>query len=98
MNTRENDERIVESRKPGDATDVPETMFIVKQSGQGRWVVCEGGFEKPLADFDKRDDAIEYARGVAATKPRATVTADGDSGSVPLRESYVLDPSTHRSL
>ena len=39
-----------------------EIKFTVKQSGQGSWVVCEGGFEKPLADFDNRDDAIDYAR------------------------------------
>ena len=97
MNTRGNDEGIG-SQKSGDASRVRETKFTVKQSAQGGWVVCEGGFEKPLADFDKRDDAIEYARGVAATKPRATITADGDSGSVPLHESYALDPSTHKSV
>jgi hypothetical protein len=98
MSTRENDERMAGSRASGGESAARETKFTVKHSGQGRWVVCEGGFEKPLADFDKRDDAIEYARGVAATKPRATVTADGDSGSVPLHESYKLEPSTHKSL
>jgi hypothetical protein len=98
MNTRDNDEVIAGSRESGDPSEVREIKFTVKQSGQGSWVVCEGGFEKPLADFDNRDDAIEYARGVAATKPRATVTADGDSSSVPLHESYALDPSTRRSL
>ena len=51
-----------------------------------------------MAEFDERDDAIDYARGMAATKPRASVDADGDDDSAPLHESYVLDPSTHKSL
>jgi len=98
MNTRQSDERIVGGRKSGDASEVRETKFTVKQSAQGRWGVCEGGFEKPLAEFDERDDAIDYARGVATTKPRASVEADGDDDSAPLHESYALDPSTHKSL
>jgi hypothetical protein len=94
----QSDERIVGSRKSGDASEVRETKFTVKQSGQSRWVVYETGFEKPLAEFDQRDDAIGYARGLAATKARASVDADGDNGSAPLHESYALDPSTNKSL
>ena len=97
MNTRQSDERIGGSRESGDASEARKTKFTVKQSEQGRWAVCEAGFERPLAEFDQRDDAIDYARGVAATKPRAIVDADGDNDSPPLYESYTLDPSTRKN-
>ena len=98
MTMRQSDERIVGSRKSDDEPEVRETKFTVKLAGPGNWVVCEAGFEEPLAEFEERDEAIEYARGVAATKPRASVDADGDDDSAPLHESYALDPSTHKSL
>jgi len=44
-----------------------KTVLTVKHSMQGRWEVCDAAQEqKPLADFDSRDDALEYARGVAS--------------------------------
>lgn len=73
------------------------TVFTVRKSAQGRWAVCESGFEKPLAEFEERDDAIEYARGMAATKPRASVDAEGDQTSTGLYESYALDPVSGKS-
>lgn len=97
MNTRQGD-HWMGSRGSGDTSEVRETKFTVKQSGQGPWAVCEAGFEKALAEFDEREEAIEYARGLAATKPRASVDADGDDDSAPLYETYTLDPSTHKRL
>jgi hypothetical protein len=73
------------------------TVFTVKRSGRGRWAVCESGFEKPLAEFDERVDALEYARGIAGTKPRASIDADGDESSPPINETYTLDPGTGTS-
>jgi hypothetical protein len=72
-------------------------VFTVKKSEQGRWAVCETGFEEPLAEFEERGEAIEYARGMAATKPRASVDADGDQSSPGLHESYALDPVSGKS-
>jgi len=96
MNTRQSDERSVGSRESGDTSEARETKFTVKQSEQGRWAVCEAGFQRPLAEFEQRDDAIDYARGIAATKPRAIVDADADNDSPPLYERYTLDPSRKR--
>ncbi len=73
------------------------TAFTVKRSTEGRWAVCETGYEEPLAEFDARDDAIEYARGIAATKARASVDAEGDNISPGLHESYALDPVSGKS-
>jgi hypothetical protein len=74
-----------------------QVVFTVKKSPRGTWAVCETGLQVPLAEFDERDDAIEYARGIAATKPRASVDADGDGGEPGLRESYALDPVSGKS-
>lgn len=76
---------------------VTSTIFTVKKSGRGRWAVCESGFEKPLAEFDERVDAIEYARGIAGTKPRASIDAEGDATSPAINETYALDPKTGTS-
>jgi len=74
-----------------------QVVFTVKKSTGGAWAVCETGFEKPLAEFDVRDDAVEYARGIAATKPRASVDAEGDGSAPGLNESYALDPVSGKS-
>ena len=78
--------------------DVRETKFTVKQSRPGRWSVCEAGFEKPLAEFADRDEAIDYARAIAATKPRASLDAEGDNGSTAVHENFELETSTHKQL
>ena len=74
-----------------------QVVFTVKKSRNGAWAVCESGFEKSLAEFDERDDAIEYARGLAATKPRASVDAEGDDRMPGVSESYALDPVSGKS-
>lgn len=74
-----------------------QIVFTVKKSPRGTWAVCETGTPLPLAEFDERDDAIEYARGIAATKARASIDADGDGQAPGLRESYALDPVSGKS-
>jgi hypothetical protein len=97
MNTRQTGEGIGGGQEPGDAPEVQETKFTVKRSEQGPWVVCETGFRKSLAEFGSRDDAIEYARGLAATKARASIDADGDDSAEPLHETFALESSVHKS-
>ena len=76
-----------------------QTVLTVKHSMQGRWEVCDAGQEeKPLADFDSRDDALEYARGIASTKPEASVQTFDQWGEPELRESYVRDAASGRSV
>jgi hypothetical protein len=97
MNTRQTGEDIGGGQERGDAPEVQETKFTVKRSEQGCWAVCETGFRKSLAEFGNRDDAIEYARGIAATKARASLDADGDDSAAPVHETFALDPSVHKS-
>ena len=75
-----------------------KTVLTVKHSMQGRWEVCDSALEKPLADFETRDDALEYARGIATTKSEASVQTFDQYGEPELRESYVLDATSGRSI
>jgi hypothetical protein len=59
-------------------------VFCVSAGQGGQWHVSEQGFEKPLATFQSRDEAEEYARDLARTKEGSTVRmpediADGQS-------------------
>lgn len=48
-------------------------VFCVTEGKSGEWQVSEEGFEKPLATFQSRDEAEEYARDIARTKEGSTV-------------------------
>lgn len=48
-------------------------VFCVTEGKGGEWHVSEEGFEKPLASFQSRDEAEEYARDIARTKEGSTV-------------------------
>jgi hypothetical protein len=56
-----------------------KSVFCVTQGESGKWHVSEEGFEKPLATFDAREDAEEYARDIAATKEGSTVKLPGQA-------------------
>jgi hypothetical protein len=43
-------------------------VIKVQQGVNGQWDVNETGFEKPLATFENKDKAIEYANDIARTK------------------------------
>lgn len=73
------------------------TVLTVKHSMGGRWEVCDAALEKPLADFSERDDALDYARGIAVTKAAASVQTFDQWGEPELRESYVLDAGSGRA-
>ena len=55
-------------------------VFCVNAGQGGQWHVSEQGFEKPLASFQSRDEAEEYARDLARTKEGSTVRMPGDTG------------------
>ncbi len=43
-------------------------VIKVQQSANGQWDVNETGFEKPLATFENKEKALEYANDIAKTK------------------------------
>jgi hypothetical protein len=54
--------------------DQKGTVVIhVSQGEAGRWDVWEDDFENPLASFDDRQDACEYADKLTMAKEGATV-------------------------
>lgn len=60
------------------------SVFCVMPGSAGQWNVLEEGFDKPLASFDDRADALEYAHDLAETKDGSRVKVydeDGESSS-----------------
>ena len=59
-------------------------VFCVVAGASGQWQVKEEGFEKPLAMFDDRGDALKYAHDLANTKDGSRVKAyDAQGREVP---------------
>ena len=53
-----------------------ETLFRVLRGKDGRWEVTQQTAKRPLARFDRMDDAMQYARDVQAENRRyAWITA-----------------------
>jgi len=60
-------ENCMETRPEG------KVRYIVEKSMAGRWDVNEEGFEEPIASFEEKADALEYALRLADTKTDARV-------------------------
>ena len=50
-----------------------KTHYLVACSRSGQWEVNESGFDKAIASFSIKDDAIDYAQRLAETKRYADV-------------------------
>lgn len=48
-------------------------VFRIARNQNNRWDVSESGFENPLATFDDKQDACDYANKLTETKEGATV-------------------------
>jgi Uncharacterized protein conserved in bacteria (DUF2188) len=46
-------------------------LFTVQQRDDTRWHVYETGFAQSLASFGLKEDAVEYARDLARSRPSA---------------------------
>jgi hypothetical protein len=47
--------------------------YVVERSIAGRWDVNQDGFDEPIASFEERADALEYALRLADRKTDAQV-------------------------
>jgi hypothetical protein len=54
-----------------------KVCYTVERSSTGQWEVNEHGFEKPIASFSIKDDAVDYAHRLAETKNAAEVAVRG---------------------
>jgi hypothetical protein len=52
-------------------------VLKVQLGTSGKWDVNETGFEKPLATFETKEKAIEYANDIAKTKGGTRVELAG---------------------
>ena len=48
-----------------------QCLFTVQQRDDTRWHVYETGFARSLASFGLKEDAVEYARDLARSRPPA---------------------------
>lgn len=58
------------------------SIFVVSPSADGKWNVVEEGLATPIAYFDDKDDAIDYATDLAKAKPSARIEIRNGMGSV----------------
>lgn len=58
------------------------SIFVVSPSAGGKWNVVEEGLAKPIAWFDDKDDAIDYATDLAKAKPSGRIDIRNGMGSV----------------
>ncbi len=49
---------------------VGEVQYTVERSGHDRWEVNKRGFEKAIASFSDKNDAVDYARSLAEMELR----------------------------
>ena len=68
-----------------------KTNHHVVPSSDGRWQVRKSGSARASRVFDKQDDAIAYARGLAR-KERSELYVHRPDGTIRDRDSYGNDP------
>lgn len=51
-----------------------KVRYIIERTMEGKWDVSEKGFDEPIASFQERNDAIEYAQRLANTRPHSAST------------------------
>ncbi|MFC3111028.1 DUF2188 domain-containing protein [Undibacterium arcticum] len=72
--------------KPNDRT----TVLRVRPMA-ARWNVTNSSSVVPIADFDERDDAVEYAIAVAQIKQHTVVEVYGKEGRLEARSEHALN-------
>lgn len=65
-----------------DRNQVP--VICISRGIGGRWDLSEKESEEPLASFDEKEDAYDYATDLTASKQGATVLIEGEVGFLPL--------------
>ncbi|QDZ26905.1 hypothetical protein [Noviherbaspirillum sp. UKPF54] len=65
-----------------DRNQVP--VICISPGINGRWDVSEKESEEPLASFDEKEDAYDYATDLTASKQGATVLIEDEVGFSPL--------------
>jgi hypothetical protein len=68
-------------------------VFKVQRGATGLWDVNEAGFDQPLATFETRGKAVEYANDIARTKGGSSVELPGlvQTGTDKAKEALLDD-------
>jgi hypothetical protein len=65
-------------------------VIRVARGDAGRWDVSENEFEDPLASFDEKQDACDYANGLTKAKQGATVVVLDEGGGPAMQSQNSL--------
>lgn len=66
-------------------------VYDVSPKGE-QWKVKERGAERAIGVFDRKEDAVDRAREVAAKQPLAQVVVRKQDGSIQTEYTYGDDP------
>ncbi|MGV3653294.1 MAG: hypothetical protein ACO1N5_03670 [Noviherbaspirillum sp.] len=67
-------------------------VICVSRGESGRWDVSENEFEDPLASFDDKQDACDYANKLTMTKQGASMVVLNAGGPSPMQARDSLRP------
>lgn len=67
-----------------------ETIVFRIRIAVAGWTVIASSYRKSIADFEARDDALEYAISLAQSQPQAVVEVYGEDGSLEARSEYAF--------
>jgi hypothetical protein len=65
------------------------TVFRIRVADAG-WTVVESYCMRSIADFEVRDDALDYAFALARSQPQAIVEVYGEGGLLEARSEYAF--------
>ncbi len=73
---------------------LPERVTICVTPGFSQWNVREKGYEKPIAYFTSKDEAVKYATAFARTKSAALLQVLDERGDVMSEQRFDMKPET----
>jgi hypothetical protein len=74
---------------------MPRKTHHVVPNPEGGWKVKKGGGTKSSGNFDRKEDAVEYAKGVAKNQ-RSELVIHKKDGKIQNPNSYGNDPCPPR--
>ncbi len=54
--------------------EIPDIHYTVERCGSDRWEVNKRGFNKAIASFSDKNDAVDYARSLAEMELKEPAT------------------------
>jgi hypothetical protein len=76
----------------------PQRVRILVTPGFSQWSVREQGYEKPIAYFMLKEEAMKYATAFARTKEAALLQILDERGRVQSEQRFEMEPEGQTPL